>query len=79
MKTRWKLVIIFAAIAWSLWTLWPTYSYYSLSDDDRARLSTEQRDKYIENAMKLGLDLQGGVHIALEVDDSKLSADARKI
>jgi len=78
MKTRWKLVIIFSTIVLSVWALWPTYRYYSMSADDRARLTTEQRDKYVESAMKLGLDLQGGVHIALEVDDSKLSEDARK-
>ncbi len=78
MKTRWKLVIIFGVIVYSIWTLWPSYRYYSMSADERALLSKEQRDHFIDHALKLGLDLQGGVHIALEVDDSKLDENARK-
>jgi preprotein translocase subunit SecD len=78
MKTRWKLVIIFAIIAASLWALYPSVRYYSMSGDERAQLTSEQRDKYIDSALKLGLDLQGGVHIVLEVDDSKLDENAKK-
>jgi protein-export membrane protein SecD len=78
MKTRWKLVIIFGVIAFSFWALWPSYRYYSMPADERARLTSEQRDHYIDNALKLGLDLQGGVHIVLEVDDSKLDENARR-
>ncbi len=78
MKIRWKLLIIGAVIAASVWWLYPSYHYYSMSADDRARLTTEQRDHYIENALKLGLDLQGGVHMVMEVDDSKLDANARR-
>jgi SecD/SecF fusion protein len=78
MKTRWKLVIIFAVIAASIWALYPSVRYYSLSKDERDRLTREQRDKFIDSALKLGLDLQGGVHIVLEVDDSKLDANAKK-
>jgi protein-export membrane protein SecD len=78
MKTRWKLVIIFAVIAASIWALYPSVRYYSMTSDERARLTSEERDKYIESALKLGLDLQGGVHIVLEVDDSKLDDNAKK-
>ena len=78
MKTRWKLVIIFAVIVLSVWALYPSVRYYSMTPDERARLTSEQRDKYIESALKLGLDLQGGVHIVLEVDDSKLDENAKR-
>ena len=78
MKIRWKLVIIFAIIAASIWALYPSVRYYAMSADERARLTSEQRDKYMESALKLGLDLQGGVHIVLEVDDSKLDDNAKK-
>jgi SecD/SecF fusion protein len=78
MKTRWKLVIIFAIIAASIWALYPSIRYYSMSGDERAQLTSEQRDKYIDSALKLGLDLQGGVHIVLEVDDSKLDENSKK-
>ena len=78
MKTRWKLVIIFGVIVYSIWALWPSYRFYSMPAEGRALLSKEQRDHFIDKALKLGLDLQGGVHIALEVDDSKLDDNARK-
>jgi SecD/SecF fusion protein len=78
MKTRWKLVIIFAVIAASIWALYPSYRFYTMSADERAKLTKEQRDKYIDSALKLGLDLQGGVHIVLEVDDSKLNPDQQR-
>jgi protein-export membrane protein SecD len=78
MKTPWKLVLIIAVLAWSAWALFPSWRFYSMSDDERARLSREQRDHYTENALKLGLDLQGGVHLVMEVDDSKLDENARR-
>jgi protein-export membrane protein SecD len=78
MKTRWKLVIIFGVIIFSIWALYPSARYYAMSADERARLTSEQRDHYIDSALKLGLDLQGGVHIVLEVDDSKLDDNAKK-
>ena len=78
MKTRWKLVIISAAIAYCVWALLPSARYYAMSADERSRLSKEQEHKFAESAIKLGLDLQGGAHLVMEVDDSKLDADARK-
>src|SRR5262245_19730206 len=78
MKVRWKIVLIFAVLIWSVWALFPSWRFYSMSGDQRARLTSEQRDKYTENALKLGLDLQGGVHLVMEVDDSKLDANARR-
>jgi protein-export membrane protein SecD len=78
MKTRWKLVIILAALVYSGWALFPTFRFYSMSSDARARLTSEQRDKFLDSALKLGLDLQGGVHLVMEVDDSKLDENAKK-
>jgi SecD/SecF fusion protein len=78
MKTRWKLVIIFVIVVASIWALLPSIRYYSMSDEERSKLTSEQRDKYIDSALKLGLDLQGGVHIVLEVDDSRLDENARR-
>jgi protein-export membrane protein SecD len=78
MKTRWKLVIILAAVVYCGWALFPSFRFYSMSGEARALLSSEQRDKLTEKALKLGLDLQGGVHLVMEVDDSKLDDNAKK-
>src|SRR5512134_664332 len=78
MKTPWKPLLIFVVVAWSIWALYPSYRYYSMSGDQRALLTSEQRDRYTASALKLGLDLQGGVHLVMEVDDSKLDENARR-
>jgi protein-export membrane protein SecD len=75
---KWKILIIIAIIGYSIYALYPSGTYYTMSDDERERLSTEKRDKYLESVIKLGLDLQGGMHIVLEVDDSELDDNAKK-
>lgn len=75
---KWKILIIIAVIGYSLYALYPSVAFYSMSKADRDRLSAEQHEKYIESAIKLGLDLQGGMHIVLEVDDSALDENSKK-
>jgi preprotein translocase subunit SecD len=78
MKTRWKLVLIVAVLGYSLWALLPSMRYYSMSEDQRNKLTNEQRTKYVESAIKLGLDLQGGAHLVMEIDDSNLDENNKK-
>jgi len=59
---RWKLLLILAVIGLSVWSLWPP-----LSVKDKAG------DVIREGRINLGLDLQGGMHLVLRVDTSKLS------
>ena len=75
---KWKLIFIVAVVAFCVWSLYPSVSYYTLSADAKARLSTKERGDYIAKALKLGLDLQGGMHVVLEVDDSKLDDNAKR-
>ena len=44
----------------------PTYQYYSISSDPE--LSDINIDYLKDDALKLGLDLQGGLYIVLELD-----------
>jgi protein-export membrane protein SecD len=78
MKTRWRLVIILAVVAFCIYALLPSVRFYTMTSDQRAHLTKQQRDKYIDSAIKLGLDLQGGVHLVMEVDDSRLDDNAKK-
>src|SRR5438105_7121993 len=70
---QWKLLSVIAATVLSLWYLYPTYHYYSLSPAERARLPVAQLTELRRKAIHLGLDLQGGMHLLLEVDRSRLS------
>jgi SecD/SecF fusion protein len=69
------------AVVLSLWFLYPTYRLQTMSAEEKARLETENPEK-LDNlhkkALKLGLDLRGGMHLVLEVDESQLSAEDKK-
>jgi preprotein translocase subunit SecD len=75
---QWKLLSVIAATILSLWYLYPSYRYYSLSPAERAKLPASQLGDLRRKAIHLGLDLQGGMHLLLEVDTSKLSTAEAK-
>ncbi len=88
-----KLIGTLIGVGVCIYTLWPTFQFYAMSPSARqevlqARPSTatneaerarlEKLANLREHAIKLGLDLQGGMHLLLEVDKSKLGvAEAR--
>jgi protein-export membrane protein SecD len=72
---RWA--IIAAALLVSAWYLWPTVRLYSMPRSERDRIQREDPtafDRLRERAIKLGLDLQGGMHLVLELDDESKRA-----
>jgi SecD/SecF fusion protein len=74
----WRTTLILALCLVSLYILYPTFRFYSMRIEERQALQAEDPTEYIpleKKALKLGLDLQGGMHIVLEVDKSKLTAD----
>jgi protein-export membrane protein SecD len=75
---KWKIIFIFGVILFSIYSVIPSIRFYSMPAEKKAKLSYEQKDKYSQSIIKLGLDLQGGMHLVLEVDDSKLDQDAKK-
>jgi protein-export membrane protein SecD len=70
---RWKVIVVAAVLAVSAWYLWPTVQYHSLSDAQRAAMDSKKLASLRGKAIRLGLDLQGGMHLVLQVDKSKLS------
>jgi protein-export membrane protein SecD len=75
---KWKIILIAVVVLFSLYSLYPSAQYYSIPKEERDQMSSEERGKYIQKIVKLGLDLQGGMHLVLEVDDSELDDDAKK-
>ncbi|MGB9824194.1 MAG: protein translocase subunit SecD [Candidatus Hydrothermia bacterium] len=72
-----SLIVIFV-LGISLWTLWPTFRYYTLSSEEKTSLSQEYISKLKKQALNLGLDLQGGMYLVLEVDKSNLTPEEAK-
>lgn len=70
-KPTYKLVLIIFLIALFGWSLVPTVNYLGMSVDERAQMRLEDREGFetmVKQAIKLGLDLQGGVRLVLEID-----------
>jgi SecD/SecF fusion protein len=72
---RIKIILVLIVILGSVYFLYPTIRRVMMSPEDRAKLELEEPEKYdelIKKSIKLGLDLSGGMHLVLEVDDSQL-------
>ena len=64
-----RFLLIGLILIWGIWSLWPTFKLETLSDDDKNILEEQGELKDLESkAIKQGLDLKGGMYIALEVD-----------
>jgi SecD/SecF fusion protein len=72
---RWKVLLVVVVLAFAAWKASYTLRYFSLSDADKAQMPEEKLESLEGQALRLGLDLQGGMHIVLEVDKEGLSAD----
>ncbi len=64
---KWRLIIIASLTALAAWTLFPRNRTTRVRGPDGLVRETVERHV----PLRYGLDLQGGMHIALEVDDSK--------
>lgn len=71
-----KSVIILFFLILFLYLLYPTIKFnYLLSSSDKERLKIEDPkayEKLLDRSIKLGLDLQGGMHVVMEVDVEEL-------
>ncbi|MBI1795577.1 MAG: protein translocase subunit SecD [Candidatus Eisenbacteria bacterium] len=75
---QWKLAGVVLATLLSIYVLYPSLRYYSLKPAERDALPATEIAKLRKKAIHLGLDLQGGMHLVLEVDRSRLSVEEAK-
>jgi protein-export membrane protein SecD len=75
---QWKLAGVLAVTVLAAVYLYPSYRYYTLSPAARQALPATTIADLRKKAIHLGLDLQGGMHIVLEVDRSHLNAAEAK-
>ncbi len=72
-KITW-LVLIGIAVVVSLVLLYPTFVFYSMDRQEQMELKQNDPSRFYSlksRAMRLGLDLQGGVHMVLQVEDPR--------
>tara|TARA_B100001750_G_C15505970_1_gene600341 strand:- start:677 stop:2566 length:1890 start_codon:yes stop_codon:yes gene_type:complete len=64
-----RLIIIIVALLWGIYSLIPTIKFNLLTDEDKLLMDENGTLESLEkNTIRQGLDLQGGMHIVLEVD-----------
>ncbi|UCD93689.1 MAG: protein translocase subunit SecD [Candidatus Zixiibacteriota bacterium] len=82
MKSQtWRLVITGAMVVLAFVGFWNTLRLWTLAEDDREKMEERQPGSVNElerKAMRLGLDLQGGIHVVLRVMMEKIDKVARQ-
>ncbi len=74
-NTRNRFFLIFAVLAIAAYFLYPTVKWSMMSDTQKEQLKLENQKAYYNlkgKTINLGLDLQGGMHVVLEVDVKEL-------
>lgn len=66
-----SLLLVVATIVVAIYFLVPSFVYYSKTPQERDAYAKEN-PKIIKRILNLGLDLQGGMRLVLEIDRSKL-------
>ena len=72
-----RILVVLAALGLSLWTLIPTLRTMGMSLQEKQAFA-QSHPGVAEKAIKLGLDLQGGSYLALEVEKAGLDAASAK-
>jgi SecD/SecF fusion protein len=68
---KWRVILVLAVVIIALIYVRPTIKLGLLSKEERAEMGEAELEDLKHDAVKLGLDLQGGMHIVLEVDTTK--------
>ncbi len=77
---RFRIGLIIVFILGSIWSLLPTLRVVTMAPEERTRMRLEEPlawQKLESDAIKLGLDLKGGMHLVLEIDLEEIPVDAR--
>jgi len=81
MRTNWKLLLILALVVAAVYHLYPTIEFYQLDAGARQEMEHERPTTYYDlqkRAINLGLDLQGGIHLVMEVQTTGLEPEAAR-
>jgi protein-export membrane protein SecD len=76
-KAYWKLLLVFLALVVAGVYLYPSARWYNHSREDQERMRA-RRNPLVNRILNLGLDLQGGIHLVLELQTDKLADDKKE-
>ncbi len=73
-RAYWKSLVILAVALLAAWTLFPSFSFYRQPRTQQEEMR-QRRNPLVNKILNLGLDLQGGSHLLLELQTAKLPDD----
>lgn len=79
-RYNWRIILTVAFIIISCFLFWDTFKLWTMSDEEKAAMQDEDPGAMLQlqrEAIRLGLDLQGGIHVVLEVKAEGLAGDAK--
>jgi len=68
---QFKIIVILGVLFLGLYAIYPTISWYMKNETERESL-IKLSDPIVGKILKLGLDLKGGMHLVLEVQEDKI-------
>lgn len=74
-KTTTKFIFILAVLGLAIYLLYPTYKFSAMTQEQKDEMALNNKTEFLKlksKVINLGLDLQGGMHVVLEVDVRKL-------
>ncbi|MEW6685397.1 MAG: protein translocase subunit SecD [Candidatus Edwardsbacteria bacterium] len=74
----WKGILIAIFIIAAFWQLYPTWQLQHFTEKEKAEISKETLNKMHAKALHLGLDLQGGMNLVLEIEKKGLAKALEK-
>ncbi len=78
---RWKVLLTLFFVVAGIYYIYPSIQFYSMSLQKRTDMQKNDPSRYAhmqDKALNLGLDLQGGMHVVLQVDKTNLDENAAK-
>ncbi len=78
---KWRIGITLVLTVLACVAFWHTFRFWTMSDADKVKMQTDKPGEYLalqQKAIRLGLDLQGGIHVVLRVKMEQLNADEQK-
>jgi SecD/SecF fusion protein len=78
MRQNWKPLLILALVVTAVFHLYPTIEFYQMDAETRQQMEHDRPSTYYDlqkRAINLGLDLQGGIHLVMEVETEDLEPE----
>lgn len=79
-KQNWRIILTAILVVVAIIAFWDTFNLWTMSEQDKAEMQENDPGALLalqQKAIRLGLDLQGGIHVVLQVKHDQVDPEAR--